>query len=138
MLGLFAAFFALVSGLSWLLTGEGRRYLGLVGMVLAGLLAILTIEWCTLVDKNPILLAAGIVASLLLGSLGYWAHRRASRKPPDEPMLAMSSEPSPSDEPCQPQTQPEAPTTPTRKAGSRCSSLFVPRGRFGHGGRAKG
>ena len=129
-----------MGGLYWFGFGSGRRYLGAVPMLFGALLlGIMTWASCDSDGPGPAVLAAAIVASVSLGWLGYKVQRWMPREPSAEPMLAARPEEKgekPPQVPCPGAAAASQATSLKRKANSRCPSLFVSYGRFGHGGRS--
>jgi hypothetical protein len=88
--------FALLGALYWFTIGGGRRYLGIVVILLGALLlAVTAIVAFNLEDAGPAVLIAGTVVSLFVVWLGYQIHRRTPPELPDESVLAMLVEPIP-------------------------------------------
>jgi hypothetical protein len=115
MLGAPVVSLMLISAVNWLRMGEGRRYVGAVGMLFGALLlATIATAWCALGRAAPALLVAGIVVSVLLDWLGYRVQRRASYEPPAEPILTTPVEPVPSLQSLEPEKVQEQPSKSTR------------------------
>jgi hypothetical protein len=138
------AFFTLGGGLYWFVLGNGRRYIGMLVMSLATILAIITTACWALGDPGPSVIVPGVILSISLGVFGCWLQRRISRTPPDSffddyaahsrsrenaasPLDTSSAESSQSPDAQLP------PNAPSRKAASRSPSLFVPLARPTHG-----
>jgi hypothetical protein len=96
--------FTLLGALYWFTIGGGRRYLGIVVILLGALLLVVsTIVAFNLEDAGPAVLIGGTVASLFVVWLGYQVHRRMPPKPSDESVLAMLVEPIPTNRSLQPE-----------------------------------
>jgi hypothetical protein len=96
--------FILMGGLHWLMMGEGRRFLGVLPMLLGVLvLAITTMTSCEPTGPGPAGLVTGVVVSVSLGWCGYRVQRRMPREPSGNTLLAVLVTPAPSTRVLRPQ-----------------------------------